>query len=85
MRNFARRFRLRMTGNRQRYRNWLNRRAMRRGKSPLPERLARPVRSSVPVYRNRVNPATGRPRRDDKQIGRVKDRSLARMARGRSR
>ena len=72
------------TGNRQRARNWLNRRAIKRGKSPLPERLARPVRSSVPVYRNRVNRATGRPHRDDRRLGRAKDRSLAqRASRGR--
>lgn len=71
---------LHLTGNRQRYRNWLNRRALLRGKSPLPERLTRPVRSSLPVYRQRVNPATGRPRRDDREIGRVTDRELARLA-----
>lgn len=79
MSNFRRWFRLHATGNRQRCRNWLNRRAMRRGKSPLPERITRPVRSSAPLYRNRVNPGTGRPHRDDRQIGRVQDRSLARM------
>ena len=63
------------TGNRQRVRNWLNRRAVTRGRSPLPERLTRPVRSSLPGYRNRVNPATGCPRRDDRQLGKARDRS----------
>lgn len=64
-----------------RYRNWLNRRAIIRGRSPLPERLTRPLRSSLPVYRNRVSPATGRPRRDDRQLGKTMDRSLAQRAR----
>jgi hypothetical protein len=72
-----RRLRYYATGNRQRYRNWLNRRAVTRGKSPLPERLTRPLRSSAPVYRNRVNRATGRPHRDDRELGKSMDRSLA--------
>ena len=70
--------RLHLTGNRQRYRNWLNRRTRARGKTPLPDRVTRAAGSRVPGYRNRVNPATGRPRRDDRVIGRVKDQSLAR-------
>ena len=53
-------------GNRQRYRNWLSRRAWSRGKTPLPDRLTRGAGSRVPGYRNRVNPATGRPRRTDR-------------------
>jgi hypothetical protein len=31
----------------------------------------------MPVYRNRINPATGRPHRDDKQLGRTQDQALA--------
>lgn len=55
----------RIQGTRQQYRNWLNGRAHARGKAPLPDRATRAVGSRTPVYRNRVNPATGRPRRDD--------------------
>jgi hypothetical protein len=58
--------RLHLTGNRQRYRNWLNRRARARGKAPLPDRVTRGAGSRTPVYRNRVNPATGRPRWTDR-------------------
>lgn len=65
-----------VAGNRQRYRNWLNRRAWERGKVPLPDRATRRF-SSLPVYRNRVNPATGRPRHDDRQLGRTQDRAMA--------
>ena len=70
----------RIHGGRQGYRNWLNRRAVLRGRSPLPERLTRPVRSSLPVYRDRINPATGRPHRDDRALGRTSDASLSRLA-----
>lgn len=66
-----------VAGTRQRYRNWLNRRAWERGKVPLPDRTTRRF-SSLPVYRNRVNPATGRPRRDDRQLGRTQDQAMAR-------
>ena len=54
-----------------RYRNWLSSRYWRRvnaggpDKRPLPDRVSRAVTSRTPVVRNRVNPATGRPRRDD--------------------
>ena len=67
-----------ISGARQQYRNWLNTRARARGKAPLPDRVTRAVTSRVPGYRNRVNPATGRPRRDDRQAGRVRDGALAR-------
>jgi hypothetical protein len=75
----------RISGWRQQHRNWLNRRAIERGRSPLPERATRGLRSSLPVYRNRVNTATGRPHRDDREIGRVSDASLARMKQRRER
>jgi hypothetical protein len=70
--------RLRLTGNRTRVRNWLNRRAWARGLAPLPDRVSRQVSPRVPVYRNRINPGTGRPHRDDRQTGAVQDRALAR-------
>lgn len=70
--------RLHLTGNRQRYRNWLNRRARARGKAPLADRATRGAGSRMPGYRNRVNPATGRPRRDDRQSSPVKDQAPAR-------
>jgi hypothetical protein len=61
--------RLHATGNRQRARNWMNRRAIQRGRSPLPDRVTRAVGSRTPVYRNRTNPATGRPRWTDRSDG----------------
>ena len=69
--------RMRLSGSKTRHRNWLNRRAWARGKTPLPDRIARQFTSRLPVYRNRVNPATGRPRRDDRRIGRTGDRAMA--------
>jgi hypothetical protein len=69
-----------VTGNRQRLSNWRNRRTLERGRRPRATQAADAARSSVPVYRNRVNPATGRPHRDDRQLGRTTDQSLARMA-----
>ena len=42
--------RLHLTGNRQRYRNWLNRRARARGKSPLPDRVTQAAGSRVPEH-----------------------------------
>jgi hypothetical protein len=55
-------------------------RARQRGRRDLPRRAADNIRSSAPVYRNRVDPSTGRPNRDSRQIGRTIDESLARMA-----
>ena len=55
----------RIHGTRQQYRNWLNRRAIARGKGPLPGRVTSAIGSRTPVYRNRINPATGRRRRDE--------------------
>jgi hypothetical protein len=58
-----------------RYRNWLSTRyhARGNGKRPLPDRVSRAVASRTPGYRNRINPATGRPRwtdRNDQALGR---------------
>ena len=60
--------------------NWRNQRTLERGRRPRTTQGADAVRSSVPVYRNRINPATGRTHRDDRSLGRTTDRSLARMA-----
>jgi hypothetical protein len=68
---------MRLSGTRTRYRNWLNRRAWERGKTPLTSRIARQFTSRMPVYRNRINRGTGSPRRDDLSIGRTGDRAMA--------
>ena len=51
-----------------RYRNWLSGRYWARGngKAPLPDRVSRAVGSRTPVYRNRIDPAHGRPRWTDR-------------------
>lgn len=61
-----------------RFWNWRNRRAIVRGRRDVAARAGDAVRSGTPVLRNRVNPATGRPHRDDRQIGRLSDRALSR-------
>ena len=63
-----------------RFWNWRNRRTLDRGKRDLPARAGDQIRSRTPVVRSRVNPATGRPHRDDRNMGRLSDQSLARMA-----
>ena len=68
---------MRISGSRTQYRNWLNRRAWARGKTPLPDRIARQFTARTPVYRNRINRGTGRPHRDDLSIGRTGDRGMA--------
>jgi hypothetical protein len=57
--------------------NWRHRRAMVRGRAALPDRWAQQARSHVPVYRDRINPATGRPHRDDGLMARSRDEGLA--------
>jgi len=64
---------------RWRFRNWANRRAVAKGRRLLPERMAARVAPKVPVYRSRINPGTGRPRRDDAWMGRLQDESLRRL------
>jgi hypothetical protein len=59
--------------------NWRRRRFVETGKGYAVERAMRPVRSSLPVYRDRINPATGRPRRDDAELYRRRDAALGRM------
>jgi hypothetical protein len=62
-----------------RARNWRRRRFLETGKGYALERATRRVRSSLPVYRDRVNPATGRQRRDDAEIYRRRDSAFATM------
>lgn len=59
--------------------NWRRRRFLETGKGFAAERATRGLRSSLPVYRDRINPATGRPRRDDAEVYRRRDVQLARM------
>ena len=59
----------RIHGARTQYRNWLGDRARARGKAPLPDRVTRAAGSRIPVYRDRTNPATGRPRWTDRSDG----------------
>ena len=59
----------RIHGTRQGYRNWLSGRARARGKAPLPDRITRGIGSRLPVVRDRINPATGRPRWTDRSDG----------------
>ena len=61
------------------YRNYRNQRFLQTGKGFWVERHTRRLRSSLPVYRDRINPATGRPRRDDTELYRRMDASAARM------
>ena len=66
------RFRPKNTATHTRYRNWLSSRYWKRvngggpDKRPLPDRVSRAVTSRTPAYRDRVNPATGRPRWTDR-------------------
>jgi hypothetical protein len=62
-----------------RLRNWRNRRFIETGRGFRLERATRRVRASAPVYRDRINPGTGRPRRDDVRVYAVRDRGFARM------
>ena len=50
----------RISGTRQGISNARNQRTLERGRRPRTTQLADAARSSVPVYRNRINPATGR-------------------------
>jgi hypothetical protein len=70
----------RISGARQGISNWRNQRTLDRGRRPRTTQAADAARSSAPVYRNRINTGTGRPHRDDRQLGRTTDQSLARMA-----
>jgi hypothetical protein len=62
-----------------RFSNARNRRAVARGRRPLMERAGSRIAAKMPLYRNRINRATGRPHRDDAAHGRLTDQSLARL------
>ena len=66
-------------------RNERNRRTLQRGKAPRRDRVAAEVKSRTPVYRDRVNPATGRPHTDDRMMHRVRDEGLGKMKRSNDR
>lgn len=68
-------------GWRQQFRNWRNARAIARGRRDAAARAGDAIRSRTPLLRGRVNPATGRPHRDDARLGRLSDQSLARLRR----
>lgn len=75
----------RLAGARTGFGNWRNLRAIQRGRRDVPARIGDQVRSRTPVVRSRINRATGRPHRDDREMGRSSDRSLARLAEGQRR
>lgn len=60
--------------------NWRRRRFVETGKGFALERATRPLRSALPVYRDRINPATGRPHRDDVLVYGARDRVWAARA-----
>ena len=66
-------------------RNERNRRTIERGKAPRQERVAAEVKSRTPIIRNRVNPATGRPHRDDVRLHKGRDENLAHWKQARNR
>jgi hypothetical protein len=61
------------------YRNYRNRRFLQTGKGFWLERHTRGLRSSLPIYRDRINKGTGRPHRDDAELGRRMDAAAKRM------
>ena len=69
-----------LQGQRTGFSNWRNNRAIQRGRRDLPARTGDQVRSRMPVVRDRINRATGRPHRDDRAMGQASDRTLARLA-----
>ena len=61
-------------------RNWRNRRFLTTGRGFAVERAAHRAGAHLPVWRQRINPATGRQRRDDPRIDRA-GRAAARAVR----
>ena len=59
--------------------NARNRRTIERGRAPWLTGVNAAVSSRLPVYRNRINRATGRKHRDDGFMHRTRDEGLARM------
>jgi hypothetical protein len=60
--------------------NARNRRTLERGRAPRLTGANAAVSSRLPVYRNRVNRATGNKHREDARLHRSGNESLARMA-----
>jgi hypothetical protein len=60
--------------------NARSRRTLERGRAPRLTGANAAVSSRLPVYRSRVNPATGRPHRDDARLHRTGNEGLARLA-----
>jgi len=67
----------RLQGARARLSNRRNQRMIKRGRRDLPRRAADSLRSSLPLYRGRIDPATGRPNRDRRALGRAHDTPAA--------
>jgi hypothetical protein len=61
-----------------RWHNWRNGAAIERGRAPRLDGAVAAVTSRAPVVRDRVNPATGRKRRDDAMMHRSRNEGLAR-------
>jgi hypothetical protein len=68
-----------------RFWNWRGQKARERGRRDIPARVGDQVRSRTPVVRDRINRGTGRPHRDDRDMGRLSDQSLARFKQRRTR
>jgi hypothetical protein len=58
--------------------NWRSARTIARGRVPYWQRATAAAGSRTPVYRSRINRATGRPHRDDAMMRRSGDQALAR-------
>ena len=69
----------RISGARQGIRNSRNRRTLERGRAPRLDGVVAAVTSRAPVIRDRINPATGRSRRDGALMHRSRNNGLARM------
>ena len=69
----------RIQGARGRFSNWRNSNARERGRRDIAARAGDQIRSRTPVLRDRINRGTGRPHRDDRDMGRLSDQSLARQ------
>jgi hypothetical protein len=77
---------------RNRFQSWAGnrrnesiRKMYERGKLPRRDVAASEVASRAPGYRNRTNPATGRPHRDDARLTRTRNEELARLKQARDR
>jgi hypothetical protein len=71
----------RIDGARQQASNEKNRKTIARGKAPRRDWVADEVKSRTPIYRKRINPATGRPHTDDRMMHGVRNEGLGKMKR----